>query len=177
MHMALETRPWTRADLDRLPDDGNRYEVVDGRLFVTPAPSAVHQQIVAWLSARITPFVVANGVGVVHQSPSVMVKDDSQVEPDLMVLPNGVFIDWSRAPTPILVVEVLSRSTRRRDLNEKRDFYIGRAVEEYWVVDREDRSVVRFRGGTAETVTGLLKWTPGCAETLEMDLTELFAQF
>ena len=57
--MALETRPWTRADLDRLPEDGNKYEVIDGALFVTPAPSAIHQRIVAWLSEALTPFGIS----------------------------------------------------------------------------------------------------------------------
>jgi Uma2 family endonuclease len=51
MHMALKARRWTRSDLDRLPDDGNRYEVIDGQLLVTPPPSVAHEEIVASLAA------------------------------------------------------------------------------------------------------------------------------
>jgi Uma2 family endonuclease len=172
MHMALETRPWTRSDLNRLPDDGNTYEVVDGALLVTPAPSAAHQRIVAWLNAVLTPFVVSNGIGVVHQARSVMVAGGSQVEPDLMVLAFESFQTWESAPVPLLVVEVLSDSTRTRDLGEKRRFYIQTGVAEYWAVDRKRRSLVRFaQAGPAETITTRFAWQPRGAEaTLEIDL-------
>jgi Uma2 family endonuclease len=120
---AGKTIPWTRTDLDRLPDDGNRYELLNGELLVSPAPSPPHQQIVAWLSDVLTPFVARHRIGIVHQAPSVMVRGDStQVEPDLMVLPRVSFETWDAAPVPLLVIEVLSRSTSRRDLNQKRDF-------------------------------------------------------
>ena len=177
MHMALETRAWTRADLQRLPDDGNRYEVLAGELFVTPAPSAFHQRIVAWLSAAITPFVVAHGIGVVHQARSVMVVDGSELEPDLMVLPRAPFDAWENAPTPILVVEVISKSTRRRDRDEKRRFYLEKGVAEYWVVDRYTRSVIRFRPSGQEAITTVLTWVPlGTEATLDVDVAMMFSQ-
>jgi Uma2 family endonuclease len=171
MHMALETRRWTRSDLDRLPDDGNRYEVVDGALLVTPTPSAAHQHIVAWLNALLTPFVVANGIGVVHQARSVMVADGSQVEPDLMVLPLESFKTWESAPVPLLVVEVLSETTRSRDLGEKRRFYMEAGVAEYWAIDRKRRSLVRFvQAGSPETTTRFT-WQPRrVGAALEIDL-------
>ena len=176
MHMALDTRAWTRADLDRLPDDGNRYEVLDGELFVTPAPPAIHQQIVAWLSARLTPFVATHRIGVVHQARSVMVNGPSrQVEPDLMVLPIGRFETWDSAPTPLLVVEVLSTSTRHGVLGKKRDFYMERGVDEYWIVDRRARAVRRIRREATELITAVLRWAPrGSTEQLEVDVAEMF---
>jgi Uma2 family endonuclease len=178
MHMALDTRAWTRLDLDRLPDDGNKYEVLDGELFVTPAPSAVHQQIIAWLSARLTPFVVERGIGVVHQARSVMVDGPSrQVEPDLMVLPPGRFETWEVSPIPILVVEVLSKATRRRDMEQKRRFYMERGVAEYWAVDREGRSVIRIRRAGTETTTTHLNWMPeGTTVGLDVDIAAMFAE-
>jgi Uma2 family endonuclease len=178
MHMALDTRAWTRADLDRLPDDGNKYEVLDGELFVTPAPSAVHQQIIAWLSQRLTPFVATHGIGVVHQARSVMVNGPArQVEPDLMVLPIGRFDTWDDAPIPKLVIEVLSKTTRRRDLDQKRRFYIERGVAEYWAVDRQNRSVIRIRREGTETTAALLTWTPrGSNAALEIDVTAMFTE-
>ena len=176
MHMALETRAWTRADLVRLPDDGNKYEVLGGVLLVTPAPSPRHQRIVAWLNAVITPFVAAHGIGVVHQARSVVVVGDAEVEPDLMVLPQHAAFDaWEDAPTPILVVEVLSSSTRRRDLHEKQRFYVDSGVDEYWVVDRYERSVVRMRADGATSATKLLTWSPkGAGVALDVDISAMF---
>lgn len=177
MHMALETRPWTRADLDRLPDDGNRYEVLDGELLVTPPPSVSHQEIVAWLSAKLTPFVTANGLGTVHHPRSVMVDGGSQVEPDLMVRPLIPHRGWDDAPVPILVVEVLSRSTRRRDLHTKRAFYIESGVGEYWVVDRENRSVTRIAADRDEPIRAQLIWSPkGSTDVLTIDVALMFAE-
>lgn len=179
-HMAMpQTIPWTRKDLDRLPDDGNRYELLDGELLVSPAPSPPHQQIVAWLSDVITPFVAAHRVGIVHQARSVMVRGDStQVEPDLMVLPRIAFATWDDAPVPLLVIEVLSRSTPRRDLIQKRDFYLDRGVRDYWVVDRYSRSVTHITRDRTETVTTILTWTPaeGVAPALEIDIAAMFAE-
>jgi Uma2 family endonuclease len=178
MHMALDTRAWTRADLDRLPDDGNKYEVLDGELLVTPAPSAPHQEIIAWLNARLTLFVVAHGIGRVHQARSVMVDGPvRQVEPDLMVLPPGRIETWDAAPVPMLVVEVLSKATRRRDLEQKRRFYMERGVGEYWVVDRAARSVTFISRDGSGTTTTLLTWRPtGTPEALEIDVAVMFRE-
>jgi Uma2 family endonuclease len=167
--------PWKRADLDRLPDDGNRYEVLNGELLVTPAPSDVHQAIVDWLSAVLTPFVVAHRLGVVQHPRSVIVIDGSQVEPDLMARPSAPPLGWERAPIPFLVVEVLSRSTRQRDLGKKRAFYIKEGVAEYWVVDRQTRSILRVTPERDERVVGMLTWTlPNAAAALEVDVARMF---
>ena len=175
MHMAIESGPWTRADLDRLPEDGNKYEVINGVLFVTPPPAVPHQNLISLLNGLITPFVIANGIGVVHQARSVMVAGDSQVEPDLMVLPHMQFTKWDEAPVPLLVVEVLSQSTRRRDLGVKRHFYIGQDVPEYWIVDRFTRSILRIRPGVEETITASLSWKPdGTEASLGIDVAHLF---
>jgi Uma2 family endonuclease len=178
MHMALDTRGWTRASLDRLPDDGNKYEVLDGELLVTPAPSAPHQEIIAWLSETLTPFVVTHRIGRVHQARSVMVDGPSrQVEPDLMILPPGRFDTWDAAPIPLLVVEVLSEATRHRDLDGKRRFYMERGVGEYWAVDRVARSVTIIRRDMSATTTTLLTWKPaGTPVGLEIDVAAMFRE-
>ena len=168
---------WTRADLDRLPDDGNRYEVLNGELLVTPAPSTFHQEIVAWLNAKLLLFVVANALGRVYHPRSVIVVDGSQLEPDMMVRPIAPFREWEDAPLPILVIEVLSKVTRRRDLEGKRDFYVARGIPEYWAVDRYDRVVMRFTTGASETVKSVLTWKPrGSTATLEIDVAAMFAE-
>ena len=171
-----ETVPWTRKDLDRLPDDGNRYEVLDGELLVTPVPSVEHQAIVEWLAARLFPFVLANELGTLGFPRSVIVESGSQVEPDLMVRPHLRGGSWERAPRPILVIEVISEATRRRDLVNKSAFYIRAGIPEYWAVDRRGRSIVRFTAASSETVNSVLTWTPkGIAATLDIDVAAMFA--
>lgn len=172
-----QTTPWTIADLERLPDDGNRYEVLDGALFVTPAPSDVHQEIVDWLSAAITPFVTAHGLGRVRHPRSVIQAGGSQLEPDLMVRPIAPLRGWDKAPLPILVIEVLSVSTRQRDLVEKRDFYTRSGVPEYWVVDRYTQSVLQVRGDRFDRLTDRIVWSPaGLAAELAIDLARMFRE-
>jgi Uma2 family endonuclease len=172
-----QTVPWTRKDLDRLPDDGNRYEVLDGELLVTPAPSVGHQAIVQWLAARLFPFVLANGLGTLDFPRSVIVEAGSQVEPDLMVRPLLRGSSWEGAPLPILVIEVISQATRRRDLVNKSDFYMRAGIPEYWAVDRKGRSIVQFTAASRETVNSVLTWVPkGTAATLGIDVATMFAE-
>ena len=177
MHMALETRPWTIEDLDRLPDDGNRYEVLNGELLVTPPPSESHQEIVDWLNEKLTPFVIANGLGRVRFPRSVIIADKSQLEPDMMVRAIAPHRGWENAPLPILVVEVLSRGTRRQDLHLKRDFYLAKGIPEYWAIDREERAVIRFTRDSTESVKSVLTWAPqGSEATLDIDVAAMFAE-
>lgn len=102
----------------------------------------------------------------------------SEVEPDLMVRHWDAADDlkWEDAPIPSLVVEVLSGSTRRRDLGAKRDLYLDIGVDEYWVVDREDRSILVMRPGRApERVVGTLVWNPaGASQALAVDVASIF---
>ena len=171
-----QTIPWTREDLDRLPDDGNRYEVLDGELLVTPVPSGDHQEIAAWLTEKLLPFVLAHHLGRVHHPRSVVVVDGSQLEPDMMVRPHGAFREWEDAPLPILVIEIVSRGTRRRDLYQKRDFYMEKGIPEYWAVDRYQRVVTRFTPGASESVSSVLTWAPrGITASLEIDVAAMFS--
>lgn len=178
MHMATETKPWTLEELHRLPDDGNKYELVRGELFVTPPPSEAHENILARLTPLLDPFVAANGLGMVYHPRSVMRFDGSEVEPDLMVRqPRGPRDkDWDGAPTPILIVEVVSGSTSRRDQLQKRDLYIDAGVEEYWIVDPERETIRTLRAGRADqTSTEELTWSPsGAASSLTVNLHYVF---
>ena len=139
------TEPWTIEQLDRLPDDSNRYELLAGELLVTPPPSEAHETIVARLTALLVPFVVANGLGFVYHPRSIVQVGGERTEPDLMVRPESLRTGWANAPIPILVVEVLSRSTRDRDFGKKRRFYMKAGVAEYWIVDRQEEVVVQVR--------------------------------
>ena len=137
MHMATATKRWTLDELHSLPDDGNKYELVRGELFVTPPPTDGHETIAARLTEILGPYVGEHRLGHVYHPRAVLRFEGSEVEPDLMVRqahpnPEG---SWDDAPIPRLVVEIISDSTRRRDRGPKRDFYLDAGGDEYWIVD------------------------------------------
>jgi Uma2 family endonuclease len=176
MQMAA-TKPWTLDELDRLPEDSNTYELVHGELFVTPAPSHDHQTIAALLTAVLAPYVKSNSLGLVHHPRSVIQLADTQVEPDIMVRADAPrATPWNRAPLPILVVEIPSPTTRRRDYAEKRALYTELQIPEYWIVDSERRLVTVVRPGQTDVVRDTsLEWHPsGAAAPLTIELRVLF---
>jgi Uma2 family endonuclease len=179
MHVATKTKLWTLEELHSLPDDGNKYELVRGELFVTPPPNDDHETIFARLSRILDRYVEANGLGLVYHPRSVVRVEGSEVEPDLMVRrPSpGIKDAWERAPRPILIVEVLSPTTRRRDQVQKKKLYLDLGIDEYWMVDPERRSVTIVRPGhVGRVATDLLTWSPtGANAPLELRLDSLFA--
>jgi Uma2 family endonuclease len=178
MHMAVKARKWTRADLERLPDDGKKYEVIRGELFVTPPPAADHESIVEALARRIAPYVWAHEIGQVRFPRSVFVFETSEAEPDMMVLPPGRVTSWEGMPTPLLVIEVSSDSTARRDRVAKRSYYMDAGVSEYWIVDGAQRVVTVIKPGDADqVVSSELQWKPaGVTEALRIELSALFEE-
>lgn len=178
MHMAAKRKPWTIDEMYRLPDDGNKYEVVRGELFVTPAPTDEHETISARLTRILDAYVAANDLGFVYRPRAVMRFEGSEVEPDLMVRkPQGSRrAHWADAPTPTLIVEILSGSTRRRDFNQKRELYMDAGVHEYWIVDPEGDRIRSIRRDRPDVIaTDVLVWTPrGVARPLEISVPEVF---
>jgi Uma2 family endonuclease len=177
MRMATETRSWTIEDLDRLPDDGNRYEIVYGELFVTPGPGPRHEALVEELSAILREYVARERVGRVFHRASIRIRG-SAVEPDLTVRPVAAPPPperWEDAPLPILVVEVLSATTQRRDQGPKRELYLEIEMPEYWIVDGRAREirVVRATGDTIEK--SRVEWHPaGASAPLSIDVQQYF---
>ena len=170
--MAMPAYPtgWTVDMVRALPDDGNRYEVIDGELFVTPAPSLVHQHAVIELLDIVRPYAKAHGVGEALVSPAdvVVFGPRKSVQPDLFVLPlvNGARVQaWSDVGRLLLTVEVISPSTRRVDREDKRALYQEKAVPEYWVVDADERVVERWRpdDATPERLDETLRWQPSAS--------------
>ena len=181
MAVAIQTREWTLAEMHRLPEDGNKYELVRGELFVTPAPRDEHESIAARLNDMLAPYVKLQGLGQVFRPRAVMRYRGSEVEPDLMVRARhpdrrGDDSDWTRAPIPILVVEILSDYTRHRDRREKKELYMDAGVAEYWIVDAEERSITVVRPGAAELTThDLLSWSPkGASNPLSFRVADVF---
>jgi Uma2 family endonuclease len=179
MHMATTTKRWTLEELHALPDDGNKYELIHGELFVTPPPTDDHETISARLTRILDPYVARHGLGYVYHPRAVVRFQGSEVEPDLMVRqPQGNRkAKWENAPIPALIVEILSPYTRRRDQAQKRDFYIDDvAIPEYWVVDPETSTIRRIKAGAADSVEReRLTWSPkGASEPLTIDVAALF---
>jgi Uma2 family endonuclease len=178
MYMALTTNRWTRADLDRLPeDDGNKYEILDGELLVTPAPRPAHEYIIDELGNLLSEYCRRTGIGRAFHGKSAVVTERSHLEPDIVVRARVVPPPkrWDDVPTPFLIVEVLSDSTRRRDLVKKRAFYMANGIPEYWIVDGDSRTVRVVTPSGERIETQSLRWHPaGAADPFNLDVAALF---
>ncbi|HEX6535832.1 MAG TPA: Uma2 family endonuclease [Gemmatimonadaceae bacterium] len=182
MAMAAATIRWTAEMARGLPDDGNRYEVVDGELLVTPAPTWAHQNAVAELYVRLRGYLAANGAGHAMLAPAdIEFGRANLAQPDLFVVPrtNGrAPRTWEEARRLLLAVEILSPSTARADRHVKRRLYQRERVPEYWVVDVDARLIERWRpdDGRPEMLAERIDWRPDHAHpALEIDLGAYFA--
>ena len=185
MQMAVTTdldhKHWTAADLRAIPDDRNRYEILDGELFVSPSPSLGHQMLLARLFRVIDAYVEACKIGNVIFAPAdVVLADDTVVEPDLFVLP----VFQGKPPQQwdvgglLLAIEILSPSTARVDRTVKRLRYQREGIPEYWIVDGDARVLERWRpkDERPEIISEQLEWQPDAAfAALVIDLPMLFA--
>src|SRR6266550_3581132 len=110
MHMATATKRWTLEELHSLPDDGNKYELVRGELFVTPPPTPGHETTASRLARILEPYVAKQQLGFVYRPRAVVRFEGSEVEPDLMVRqpPAAPNVRWEDMPVPILVAEIIS---------------------------------------------------------------------
>lgn len=176
-------RVWTRDEVLALPDDGFRYELVDGELLVSPSPRPLHQSALMSLLLRIDPYVRRQRLGETLCSPADLdLRNGQLVQPDLFVASpvNGRRVrEWHEVGVPLLVVEVLSPSTARYDRLVKRSRYQRSGVPVYWIVDAEGRTVEQWTPGdqVATVVTDRLVWSPpGAAASLVIELADYFAE-
>ena len=181
MAMAQESGGWTREMVLALPDDGNRYELFDGQLLVTPAPLPRHQMAVQFLSDAISPYVRREAIGWLLASPADLDLGGEQLsQPDLFVLPQRPNpMTWRGAPNPILVIEVLSPGSARGDRLIKRRRFQLAGIPEYWIVDLDAQVVERWRPNEArpEILDQRLEWHPaGASASLLLELSRLFAE-
>lgn len=179
---ARRAQRWTAGAVRQLiadtPSLTPRYELVDGELLVTPAPTPSHQMAVALLLGALLPYCAREGIGVPLTSPSDIELEEEDVrQPDVFVLP---IAEWKRvardgfpARELLLAIEVLSPSTARTDRVTKRAVY-QRHVQEYWIVDIDAHIVERWRSGDTrpEIVADMLTWQPEhTASRFEMELS------
>jgi Uma2 family endonuclease len=176
----------TYDDFVHFPDDGKRHELIDGEHYVTPSPNLRHQRILGKLHLLIGNYLAANPVGEVFFAPlDVVMSHYDVVEPDLLYVSREraaqVLVPEHVRGIPDLVVEIASKSTRRRDQTIKRALYERTGVNEYWIVDPKSEVVrvyrngpdgfgqpVEFRRGVGDTLTTTL--LPG----LEVSLDRIF---
>ncbi|MBI4443603.1 MAG: Uma2 family endonuclease [Acidobacteria bacterium] len=128
-----------------LPDDGKQYEVIDGELFITPAPKPRHQKIVLRLAKELSDFVMKNSLGEVFVAPVDVILDQYTVlEPDVLFIRQHrleIVKEEAIEGAPDLVVEVLSPSTFYKDLRKKMTAYSQFGVQEYWIADSETQTI------------------------------------
>ena len=169
---------YTIADLDTFPADGQRYELLQGFLLVTPGPGAPHQLLSMRLGTALTnyldPLAFVTGPGVVEREP------DIHLEPDVLVFPRPLppSQKWKDLSGHWLAVEVYSRGSRRYDHDYKRDAYLALGVREVWLVDLDECAVLvsRVNGLRDERVTETLRWHPvEMAAEFVLPLERLFA--
>jgi Uma2 family endonuclease len=149
----------TVADLDKYPDDdGNRYELIEGELYVSTAPGLPHQFALQNLQVALVNFLRENPIGRVVSGAGAVFSNFDAVIPDLVFVRNE---RWSQIvandrfnAAPEIVMEVLSPGSdnRRRDLVAKRRLYHKYGVQEYWVVDQQNQSVLIYRYTKSEEV-------------------------
>lgn len=136
-------RPLTRADLENLPEDGHRYELIDGVLIVSPAPRFLHQLVVMRLIEALLPATPGD-CQLLTAPFDVALTDDSVLQPDLLVAPRTAFTERDLPVAPLLAIEVLSPSTRRFDLLLKKERLQRAGCEYYWAVDPDEPSITAW---------------------------------
>jgi len=172
----------TQRDLDCTPDDGNRYEIIDGRLYVTPFPTYAHQQAVTQLVTLLNNHVRQNRTGRVFAAGLKVVLDEpSGIGPDVVFVSTARMVDMQADGyygAPDLVVEVLS-SKPELDRFVKLHKYADAGVAHYWIVDAAGRTLSAYR---LEAGRYALAWEgegdatfePELFRGLRIDLAELW---
>jgi Uma2 family endonuclease len=163
-----------------LPADGNRYETVRGELLVTPAPRLWHEEIVARLGLALRQYFLVEPVGHAFAGRSdISWGPDILVEPDVFVAPIDEVrtLDWGKVKNLLLVIEVLSPSSRRADRFTKRVEYQRQNIPWYWIVDPDEHVVEIW--SPAATFPRIERhrvvWHPeGATQALTVSLGELF---
>lgn len=174
---------WTVDMLEALPDDGNRYEIIDGELIVSPSPGPVHQRALRLFTMLLVPYVDEGRRAELFFAPAdVIFTPRDVVEPDILVVPHTAGPlprRWEDVGRLLLAVEILSPSSEYNDRQRKLRLYRRERVPEYWIVSCDGRVVERWRPDDErpEVLAETLSWQPfeGHAP-LEIDLVRVFAR-
>ena len=173
---------WTYSEYARLPSDGGKYEVIDGELLVTPAPTPAHQHVAATLYRVLQEYVEQHDLGVVLWDVDLLIRPGQFLRPDLVFVPaarRAVITDRGVEGVPGLVVEVVSPSSASVDRIRKPRRYQEAGIRDYWVLDPEVRAVESYDLRESELVgrpeNERLFWKPGAtAPPLAVAVQPLF---
>lgn len=153
----MDTIRWTIQDLELLPEDGNRYEIVDGELYVAKQPHLHHQIVCSKIVALLEHWNDQTHMGMAIFTPGVIFTNDNAVVPDVVWisyerLATALQADGKLHSSPELVVEVLSpgAENERRDRELKLKLYSRRNAKEYWIVNWQERTLEVYRRENAE---------------------------
>ncbi|WP_109508384.1 Uma2 family endonuclease [Nocardioides speluncae] len=157
------SRPLTEVDLETMPDDGHRYELLDGTLIVSPAPIVKHQRVSMELSVLLYAACPPD-LEVLAAPTDVRLAVDTVLQPDLLVARKVDLTEKNLPAAPLLAIEILSPSTRLIDLNTKKARFELAGCASYWTVDPDSLTLTAWElqdGTYAEvaTVTGDESWT------------------
>lgn len=143
---------WTITDLEGLPDNSNRYEIIDGELLVTRAPHLDHQDVTGNIYAELRNWSRKKQLGKAFMSPGIIFSETDAVIPDVIWISHeklNQFTDESGHlnTAPELIVEVLSTSEKdiKRDRKTKLKLYSIHGVSEYWIIDRQQQLIEVYR--------------------------------
>jgi Uma2 family endonuclease len=174
---------WNYDDLRLMPDDGQRYEVIDGDLLVTPAPTTTHQTLSKRIQFVLMQQIELRGLGQVFYAPVDLIFSRTRtVQPDLLVVRTertSFITERGIEIAPDLIVEILSPSTEQTDRERKAKLYASEGVREYWIVDAAQRSIEIYAlGASGYTLIG--KHGPGSQVTsrvfeIALSVDEVFA--
>jgi Uma2 family endonuclease len=180
--MNMDTATLTYADYALLPDDGQRHEIIEGELYVNPAPNLRHQTISFNLVLLIGTYVRERALGRVYFAPCDVVLSETDVlQPDLFFVSaarEALLTDANVQGAPDLVIEILSPSTRNLDESVKLARYERFGVDEYWIVDPEARSIHVYRrdGERLRTAATSDPLTSPLLPDLQIRLADVFAE-
>jgi Uma2 family endonuclease len=168
--MATKPAPkrWTYAEFARLPDDGNRYEIIAGELYVSPSPNYRHQLASVRITGIFENFTREHGIGQIYGPVDVLLSGTDYLAPDLVFLKHGrrgIRSNRGFEGPPDLAIEIVSPSSSFRDRGLKRERYALFGVPLYWVVDIKLQQIEVYRLADApneppEIVTDTLVWHP-----------------
>ena len=179
MGMPLPLPTYTVDMVRAFPDDGQRYELVEGMLLVTPQPASDHQIVAGRLAAALHSYLRVSGLAHVVSPGEIEIAPKLHLEPDVLVFPSTFppGTNWPDISGWWLAVEVLSPSSRFYDRDYKLEAYLGVGVEEMWLVDLDRRcvEVSALDGRRLEPHFEHVRWQPAAMpEPCELDLAELF---
>jgi Uma2 family endonuclease len=138
---------WTRRDVVADPNSPERYEVIEGELYLPPTPTMGHQDVVLNLATLLKQYVDERDAGKVAIAPlDVIISEDESLQPDILFIAKDrldIVKDYVEGP-PDLVVEVASPSTSSRDRVVKSRVYARFGVPNFWIVDPSDKTLLAF---------------------------------